>query len=67
MATHVRDYDRTTLEDVQRAARAVAVECIIKGPHLGGFTLVGWYHRLGVFIAGPSPSLNRLNGTMGDS
>ncbi|KAI4219525.1 MAG: hypothetical protein LQ349_008329, partial [Xanthoria aureola] len=67
LASHVHEYDRTTLEDIQTVARAVAVECIIKGPHLGGFTTTGWYQRLGVFIAGPSPRLNRLNGTTGDS
>lgn len=60
----MQGYDRTTLDDIQRAAREVAVECIIKEPYLGGFVEVGWYHRLGVLIAGASVRPNSLNGTV---
>ncbi|KAL8649139.1 MAG: hypothetical protein Q9226_005698 [Calogaya cf. arnoldii] len=58
-------YDRTTLNDIQGAAMAVAVDCIIKHPlHLGGFVEVGWYKRLGVLIAKPRARPIKLNGTV---
>ena len=52
LAPRMQGYDRTTLDDIQRAARAVAVECIIKEPHLGGYMQLGWHHRLGILITG---------------
>lgn len=60
----MQGYDRTTLDDVQRAARAVAVECVIKEPHLGGFVQLGWNDRLGVLIAGAKVGPNSSNGTV---
>ncbi|KAL8851500.1 MAG: hypothetical protein Q9221_003600 [Calogaya cf. arnoldii] len=65
MAPDLGDYDRTTLNDIQKAARAAAVECIIKHPlHLGGFVEVGWHERLGVLIARPWARAIKLNGTV---
>ncbi|KAL8942510.1 MAG: hypothetical protein Q9216_001611 [Gyalolechia sp. 2 TL-2023] len=60
-------YDRTTLNDVRRAASAVAVQCIIKPPHLGGYMELGWYNRLGVLVTGRRAQLNALNGTVSES
>ena len=54
-------YDMTTLNDVKRAAKALAIECIIKAPHLGGFVQLGWRDRLGVLIAGRKPRLDEGN------
>ncbi|KAL8920112.1 MAG: hypothetical protein Q9208_006465 [Pyrenodesmia sp. 3 TL-2023] len=34
--------DRSNLEDLTEAAKAVAVECVIRPPHLGGWVQVGW-------------------------
>ncbi|KAL9056281.1 MAG: hypothetical protein Q9206_002821 [Seirophora lacunosa] len=47
-----RGYDRTTLRDVKAAAQAVAIECVIRPPHVGGFVQLGWYDNLGVLISG---------------
>ncbi|KAL8750244.1 MAG: hypothetical protein Q9184_006490 [Pyrenodesmia sp. 2 TL-2023] len=43
-------YDRTTLNDVQAAAMAVARECVIRPPHLGGLAEVGWGQRMAVNV-----------------
>ncbi|KAL8929526.1 MAG: hypothetical protein Q9208_001195 [Pyrenodesmia sp. 3 TL-2023] len=43
-------YDRTTLNDVQAAAMAVARECVIRPPHLGGLVEVGWGRRMAVNV-----------------
>ncbi|KAL8645072.1 MAG: hypothetical protein Q9210_006912 [Variospora velana] len=43
-------YDRTTLYDVQSAALAVARECVIKPPHLGGVVVVGWEKLMAVNV-----------------
>ncbi len=34
--------DRSNLEDIKEAAKAVAVQCVIRPPHLGGWVQVGW-------------------------
>lgn len=67
MAFQLRSYDRTTLNDIKRAAKVVAVECIIKPPHLGGAMQLGWHERLGVLITGGKPRPIRLNGTLSES
>ncbi len=43
-------YDMTTLNDVQGAALAVAMECVIRPPHLGGYVEVGWRQRMAVNV-----------------
>ncbi|KAI4094054.1 MAG: hypothetical protein LQ348_001117 [Seirophora lacunosa] len=43
-------YDRTTLRDVQQAAMAVALECVINPPHLGGLAVVGWEKLMAVNV-----------------
>lgn len=45
-------YDRTTLNDVKRAAMAIARDCVIGEPHRGGLVRLGWHDMLGVMIAG---------------
>ncbi|KAL8785266.1 MAG: hypothetical protein Q9213_003470 [Squamulea squamosa] len=60
-------YDRTTLGDIKAAARAVAIECVIKMPHLGGFMRIGWHHKLGVMIVGKNRPTNGLNATLLDA
>ncbi|KAL9022757.1 MAG: hypothetical protein Q9185_000019 [Variospora sp. 1 TL-2023] len=52
--------DRTTLYDVQSAAKAVALECVIKPPHLGGVAVVGWKNLLAVNVLNLAQSLRRL-------
>ncbi|KAI4185759.1 MAG: hypothetical protein LQ346_005826 [Caloplaca aetnensis] len=34
--------DRSNLEDLKKAAIAVAADCVIRPPHLGGWVQVGW-------------------------
>ncbi|KAL8897884.1 MAG: hypothetical protein Q9207_006980 [Kuettlingeria erythrocarpa] len=41
-----RGSDRSNLEDVKEAAKAVAVQCIIRPPHLGGWVQVGWEGKM---------------------
>lgn len=38
--------DRSNLEDLKEAARGVAVECVIRPPHLGGWVQVGWEGKM---------------------
>lgn len=43
--------DKTTLDDIMTAAFVVAVECVIKPPHLGGIMFeVGWGKKLNVVL-----------------
>lgn len=54
--------DKTSLHDIKLAAMAIAVDCVIKPPHLGGIMQVGWAHKLNVVItnlAGPTNVLAR--------
>ncbi|KAL8924710.1 MAG: hypothetical protein Q9208_003900 [Pyrenodesmia sp. 3 TL-2023] len=62
-APTLRGYDRTTLRDIKAAAMAVAVECVIKPPHVGGYVRVGWYDKLGVLISGGRKLVGVENGT----
>ncbi|KAL8761719.1 MAG: hypothetical protein Q9184_002194 [Pyrenodesmia sp. 2 TL-2023] len=48
--TGATGYDRTTLFDVQSAAMAAALECVIRPPHLGGVVEVGWEGRMAVNV-----------------
>ncbi|CAL8574509.1 hypothetical protein XPA_000467 [Xanthoria parietina] len=49
----VGGYDRTSLNDIKRAALAVARRCVIPPPHLGGTVYpLGWQGKLGVSIGG---------------
>lgn len=58
-------HDWTTLNDIKRAATTVAMECVIKEPHLGGVLRLGWHNMLGVMIAGHmGPPTNRANGIL---
>lgn len=52
LAPGLEGYDRTTLRDIKAAALAVAIECVIKPPHVGGYVQLGWHHKLGVLISG---------------
>lgn len=42
--------EKTSLYDIRMAAQAVAVECVIKPPHLGGIVHVGWKTKLQVVL-----------------
>ncbi|KAL8637353.1 MAG: hypothetical protein Q9228_005369, partial [Teloschistes exilis] len=56
--------EKTSLRDILFTAQAVAIECVIKPPHLGGLMLVGWQSKMNVVIVsvkGPPNSL-RLPG-----
>ncbi|KAL8935065.1 MAG: hypothetical protein Q9216_005599 [Gyalolechia sp. 2 TL-2023] len=65
LAPGLEGYDRTTLRDIKKAAQAVAVECVIKPPHTGGFVQLGWHNKLGVLMSGRSLPILR-NGTRMD-
>ncbi|KAL8735927.1 MAG: hypothetical protein Q9166_000489 [cf. Caloplaca sp. 2 TL-2023] len=58
---HVGGYDRTTLNDVKRAALAIAKKCVIKPPHLGGLVdPVGWQGKMAVMMGGFPPWESRV-------
>lgn len=38
--------DRASMLDIRRAAQAIAIECVIKGPQRGGYAQFGWYDKL---------------------
>ncbi len=44
--------EKTSLKDIEMAARAIAVKCIIAPPHLGGILTIGWQGKLNVIITG---------------
>ncbi|KAL8801238.1 MAG: hypothetical protein Q9182_004587 [Xanthomendoza sp. 2 TL-2023] len=52
--------DRTTLRQVEEAAMTVALECVIKPPHLGGLVVLGWNDKLAVNVInfGPEDEIN---------
>ncbi|KAL8663139.1 MAG: hypothetical protein Q9168_008145 [Polycauliona sp. 1 TL-2023] len=56
-------YDRTTLKDIQTAAREVAIACVIQPPHAGGFNILGWHGKLGVLVTGKTIQSTLQNGT----
>ncbi|KAL8847660.1 MAG: hypothetical protein Q9221_007302 [Calogaya cf. arnoldii] len=62
--------DKTSLHDIKMAAMAIAVECVIKGRHLGGILQIGWAHKINVVITSLSEPRNVrerkkvLNGTL---
>ena len=56
-------WDRTTLNDIKRAAMAVAMQCVIEEPHLGGVLRLGWHDMLGVMVAGYTAPRTRSRNT----
>ncbi|KAL8800261.1 MAG: hypothetical protein Q9200_007301 [Gallowayella weberi] len=60
----IKGYDRSTLGDIQAAARTLAIECVIKPPHLGGHMQVGWYDKMTVLMTGKAIPSNSLNATL---
>ncbi|KAL8865042.1 MAG: hypothetical protein Q9174_007103, partial [Haloplaca sp. 1 TL-2023] len=66
LAPGLQGYDRTTLRDIIVAARAVAVDCVIRPPHTGGFVQIGWHGKLGVLISGRRAPEVLDNGTVSD-
>ncbi|KAI4194633.1 MAG: hypothetical protein LQ350_007658 [Teloschistes chrysophthalmus] len=60
--------EKTSLRDILFAAQAVAVECVIKPPHIGGLMLVGWQKKMNVVIVSikgpPNVRLPGGNGTL---
>lgn len=57
-------YDRTSWRDIQRAAQAIGVLCVIKEPHRGGIIQIGWYDNLALVLLAPPPALNDKNRTL---
>ncbi|KAL8898637.1 MAG: hypothetical protein Q9207_006607 [Kuettlingeria erythrocarpa] len=45
-----RGSDRATLYEVQSAAMAAAMECVIKPPHMGGVVEIGWEGLMAVNV-----------------
>lgn len=43
-------YDRVSMLDIQRAATALGIECVIKPPHHGGIVQVGWFDKMGLVL-----------------
>lgn len=43
-------YDRVSMSDIQRAATALGVECVIKPPHRGGIVQIGWFDKMGLVL-----------------
>ncbi|KAI4148473.1 MAG: hypothetical protein LQ341_001564 [Variospora aurantia] len=66
LAPRQEGYDYTRLRDIKDAARAIAVECVIRPPHAGGFIPLGWHDKLGVLISGPRTPSIRQNSTRSD-
>ncbi|KAL9033165.1 MAG: hypothetical protein Q9180_006096, partial [Flavoplaca navasiana] len=64
LAPGLEGYDRTTLRDIKDSARAVAVACVIRPPHAGGFMQIGWHNKLGVLISGQRALSTPKNGTL---
>ncbi|KAL8634344.1 MAG: hypothetical protein Q9228_008062 [Teloschistes exilis] len=66
--SNVGGEEKTSLRDIVFAAQAVAVECVIKPPHLGGLLLVGWQKKMNVVIVSikgpPNVRLPGGNGTL---
>ena len=56
-----KDYDTTTLNDVKQAAKLLAIACVIKPPHIGGYLELGWRNKMGALIAGKKPRLDEGN------
>ena len=68
--SHLGGSDKTSLDDIKMAAMAIAVECVIKPPHLGGILQIGWAHKLNVVVTSMSElrikkgGKTRLDGTL---
>ena len=68
--SHLGGSDKTSLHDIKMAAMAIAVECVIKPPHLGGILQIGWAHKLNVVVTSMSElrikkgGKTRLDGTL---
>ncbi|KAL8946196.1 MAG: hypothetical protein Q9222_007375 [Ikaeria aurantiellina] len=58
--------EKTSLKDVKSAALAIAVDCVIQPPHLGGIVQVGWQEKLNVVVVSfERPFISRVgNGTV---
>ncbi|KAI4178493.1 MAG: hypothetical protein L6R41_008365 [Letrouitia leprolyta] len=61
-----RGDDHTTLIDIQGAAMAAAIKCVINPPHLGGTVIVGWKQHMVVNVLklGAEPPENDKNSTL---
>ncbi|KAL8680334.1 MAG: hypothetical protein Q9186_003455 [Xanthomendoza sp. 1 TL-2023] len=64
MAPGSEGWDRTTMRDIAAAAQVVAIQCIIKPPHVGGYIQVGWHDKLAIMITGKGMPPNELNATL---
>ncbi|KAL8715358.1 MAG: hypothetical protein Q9220_000691 [cf. Caloplaca sp. 1 TL-2023] len=59
---NVSGYDMTTLNDIRNAAKAIATECVIRPPHLGGvMDPVGWHSKMAVMVGRFNEPLLDLN------
>jgi hypothetical protein len=57
-------YDRVRMLDVQRAATALGVECVIKPPHRGGIVQIGWFDKMGLVLVSEEPLKRKKNKTL---
>ena len=42
--------DFYTLTDLRQVARALAIQCVIQPPHVGGVVRIGWYNKMGLTL-----------------
>lgn len=57
----VGGYDRTSLNDIKRAALAIARQCVIPPPHRGGIVYpLGWQGKLGVTVGSFPPPRQKV-------
>ncbi|KAI4125954.1 MAG: hypothetical protein LQ338_004010 [Usnochroma carphineum] len=61
-----RGWDRSNLADLKDAAMAVAVGCVIRPPHLGGWVNVGWEGKM-MLAVWKGEDIGRENGTVESS
>ena len=60
-------YDRSSLHDIAEWAKAVALECIIRPPHLGGSVTVGWHRKMSLTVGKLDPLSKKVNGSLATS
>lgn len=62
--SHQGGSDKTSLQDIKMAAMEIAVECVIKSPHLGGILQIGWANKINVVITSMMAAKTDFNGTI---
>lgn len=62
--SHRGGSDKTSLHDIKTAAMAIAVDCVIQSPHLGGILQIGWANKINVVITSMMAARTDSNGTL---